>query len=338
MSSMSPSIIQKRLKYFVEFIAPEREEDPQIKAFFEEIRDVVSMLALADGYKVTTVQYAGSYAKHTGLRRYMTGGSEVEGQDIDIAFILENQDATGNAIQRSPIPDFKRYLKQRWNEHLVDHTKSSATLRILKHKLSFDIVPIIKTPHSSIQRLIRIDREERTTSIQGHIEFVRALNRRGKYIHFNNGLRLVKWWRYHQQISSHVFRNDSGQDKVPSFLLDLLCAKAYLQTAVKNNYAEMLYQWFSYLADVTRNRRPIYFENGGTDERTSHWQVIDPMDATNNLVAKWPAYKMDELATWFQQARDYMAVAIHYDLNNQHDQSLNALKKLFGPSIKTQCI
>lgn len=339
MNTSTQSLIHKRLKCFVDFIAPEQDESPVIKEHFQEIKIRVEKHAKEEGYTVASVQYAGSYAKRTGLRRHMTGGSEVEGQDVDIAVILEDRTGKGRPIERSLIPDFKRYLKVQWPDNMIGHTKSSATLAIPKHQLRFDVVPLIKTTRPNIQKLIRVNREVRTTSVQGHTEFVRNLNRKGEHLHFNNCLRLVKWWRYNQQINSKIFWNDRGSEKVPSFLLDLLCAKAYLQPATQESYPAMLYQWFKYLCHVTQNRVPVVFGDNSSQHtgNTALWRVIDPMDASNNVVEKWPAHKIDELAQWFQQGRDRMMQAMHYDSDGKADESLNCLKELFGPSIKTQC-
>lgn len=339
MSTLTQTLIHRRMKCFVEFIAPEKDESPLVKEHFQQIKSRIEKHAKEEGYTVASVHYSGSYAKRTGLRRYMTGGSEVEGQDVDVAVILEDHSAKGRPIEHSLISDFKRYLKTQWPEHLVSHTKSSATLAIPKHQLRFDVVPLLKTTHPNIQKLIRANREVRTTSVQGHTEFIRNLNRQGEHIHYNNGLRLVKWWRYNQQINSRIFRNDRSTDKVPSFLLDLLCAKAYMELPAPQGYPDMLYQWFKYLHEVTRQRKPVLFEHKDSARirSTAPWCVIDPMDTANNVVEKWPAHKVDELARWFQRGRDLMMQAMHFDHDGKADESLNCLKELFGPSIKTHC-
>lgn len=339
MKKSAPSLISKRLQCFVNFIAPDTDESPRIKEHFQQIKARIEKHASNEGYTVASVQYGGSYAKRTGLRRYMTGGSEVEGQDVDVAVILEPHDKKGRAIERSLVPRFKQFLLNHWEKHLVGHTKSSATLTLKDEKLRFDVVPLVKTGIPGMQRLYRTTPGDvKSTSIQGHIEFVRNLNGQGKHIHFNNGLRLVKWWRYNQQITSRIFRNDKAADKVPSFLLDLLCARAYLDLPKKNNYPEMLYDWFRYLYDVCQQRKPVVFGNDrGRSTNNAIWQVIDPKDFTNNVVAEWHPHQVNELARWFQRGRDLMIQAIHFDQDGAHDRSMQCLTKLFGPSMKTAC-
>ena len=51
--------------------------------------------ALADGLAVFRTPEAGSFAKHTGLRRHMRGHSEIEGQDVDLPFVVRPATADG---------------------------------------------------------------------------------------------------------------------------------------------------------------------------------------------------------------------------------------------------
>jgi hypothetical protein len=41
---------------------------------------------------------AGSFAKHTGLRRHMRGVSEIEGQDVDLPFVVKPKAKDGDQI------------------------------------------------------------------------------------------------------------------------------------------------------------------------------------------------------------------------------------------------
>ncbi len=343
MKKANTTLIHRRMKHFVEFIAPERDIDAGVQTYVKAIESCIRSRATAHGLTVASVQAAGSYAKRTGLRRHMTGGSEVEGQDVDIAIILENRNRKGEPITYSLVPDFKRFLidqKGLWEPHQVDLTKSSAMLALKNQKFRFDVVPIIKTKDPVIQRLIRTTREAYTTSVQGHINFVKELNGKGKHIHFNNGLRLVKWWRYHQQLSSPYLNNSPTGKKVPSFLLDLLCARAYKDIHPrKETYPEMIYEWFKHLHLVCDQRQTVHFMEKGRSRKASDapWQVIDPKDPNNNVVANWQDFQIRELARWFEHGRDCMIRAIHHDMSGNQDASLQCLTEVFGPSFKTQC-
>ena len=67
MASSQQTLLHKRLQCFVDFIAPEKDEQPKIKELFQQIANRVRKHATEEGYTVASIHYAGSYAKRTGL-------------------------------------------------------------------------------------------------------------------------------------------------------------------------------------------------------------------------------------------------------------------------------
>jgi hypothetical protein len=326
----------------VDYIAPDPEKREDVKRQSDEVRDCIESKLSEDGYILEKSLYSGSFANKTGLRRNMRGNDEVEGQDIDIAFILEETDQDGNEVQ-CLVSTFEGYLDEKWSSSDTGKTKSSATISFASSKQSFDTVPLLKTSRKNIERLLRTNGEERQSSIEKHNEFTRSRtdssNAIKGVVRFNDCVRLVKWWRYQMQTNSTVFGNGENDQKVPSFLLILLCAHAYDVLSVKKTYPETLAIWFSYLAHATRNKCTIifddYIKNHATEE--SDWLVLDPMDDTNNIVQNWNNTRMDELAEWFELARDKMVQSIRHDEEGDDQKSLNCLIQLFGNSINNQC-
>ncbi len=330
------------MKLFVEFIAPEQAKREKLKNQTQQIKDCIERHANDDGYTIISSVNSGSFAKKTGLRRYMQGDSEVEGQDIDIAFTLEDKDPKGNTLG-CLVDVFEGYLNACWPESNVGHTRSSATISFEGSKNRFDAVPLIKTKRLNIQKLIRRNNEKRQSSVKKQTEFIRKRSDESNdikgVVKFNDCLRLVKWWRYQQQSNSGIFGNDENDKKVPSFLLDLLCAKAYDELKVRATYIETLARWFGYLAHVTRNREEILFNDFiqiHSDREQALWKVIDPIDDLNNVVYNWKDIKIDELADWFENSRDAINRAIRYDREEDDNSSMDCLVQLFGSSIKTQ--
>lgn len=337
------STIHKRLKCFVEFIAPETEKRDKIKQQSDDIRNCIKRHATEAGYTIASMPSSGSFAKKTGLRRHMQGDSEVEGQDIDIGFILEDKDNDGNPLG-CLVDEFEEYLRTCWPDSDVGQTKSSATISFSGSKNRFDAVPLIKTKRDNIQKLIRTNDEVRQSSVQQQVEFIRCRNKSSDEIagvvRFNDCVRLVKWWRYQQQSQSGIFGNGDDDEKVPSFLLDLLCAKAYDELSVCETYAETLARWFSYLANVARFRKEVLFDDFIANHKAREealWKVIDPMDDTNNVLQNWKDSKIDELTEWLEGARDCMAQAIRHDREGDDSASLGCLVMLFGNSIENHC-
>lgn len=337
------STIHRRMKCFVQFIAPDPNKREDIKRQADDIRSCIERNAKEEGYIITGSPSSGSFAKKTGLRRHLQGNDEVVGQDIDIAFILEDKDSEGNPLG-CMVHHFERYLRECNPKCDVGSSKSAANISFSKTKLQFDAVPLIKTKRKDIQKLIRTNGEERQSSVQKQNEFVKSRNKSSNAIDgvvkFNECMRLMKWWRYQRQTESGVFGNGETEDKVPSFLLDLLGAKAYETVSVSATYPETLARWFSYLAHIVRKREDVVFKDfikEHEDLDQANWRTIDPMDDTNNVVKNWPEYKINELADWFEAARDKMAQAIRHDREGDDQGSLNCLVELFGNSIKTQC-
>lgn len=343
MNVSTNSVIHKRFKCFVDYIAPDPEKRQETKDKADEIRRCIVSKAERDGYTTLSNPSSGSFATKTGLRRSLRGNDEVEGQDVDIAFIMENKDKDGNSVG-CLIPVFEGYLRETWPDSDICSTKSSATISFLGSKLRYDTVPLLKTDRDEIQRLIRTNKEERQSSINKHNEFTKkrteSSNQIAGVVKFNECVRLMKWWRYHKQSRSTVFGNDDGDDTIPSFLIVLLCACAYDELSVSKTYAETLSKWFGYLAHIVRKRFPIVFNDFIKKHRLPEnylWLVCDPMDDNNNVVKNWGTLKIDELAEWFEHARDKMNQSIRHDSEGNDQASLDCLKELFGNSISNQC-
>lgn len=338
------STIHKRLSCFVKWVAPEAETGDAIKKQADEIRDRISGKAKDDGLIVVSMPDSGSKAKNTGIRRHLKGDSEVEGQDVDIAFIVQRKDKHGNEINEL-IYRFEGYAKKSYPNTSISTTRSSVEMDFSATKLNYDLVPLLETSITDRQELIRRDTgERRKTSIVKHVEFVKkrtnASNEMKGIVKFNDCVRLLKWWRYFRQQDSGVFGNDENDKKVPSFLLDLLCAKAFDDRKVQTTWAHTLADWFGYMANIVKNRKPVYFTDyvkSPQIDTTAAWFVADPVDPTNNIVKNWQPYHITELAKWLEEARDSMVRAIARDEDKDDTGSLESLIEIFGNAFKQNC-
>src|SRR6516165_4589268 len=88
----------RRLAAFVDWIKAERDTREAIHKQAADIRRIITGQATADGLVVTATPEAGSFAKHTGLRRHMRGNSEIEGQDVDLPFVVKPTAKDGDRI------------------------------------------------------------------------------------------------------------------------------------------------------------------------------------------------------------------------------------------------
>lgn len=338
MSQLSThSKIQKRLSNFVDWIAPAKETRDLIKVKSDEIREKIKAEAVKDGLIISSMPFAGSFQKKTGLRRYFRGHAEVEGQDIDIPFIVAQKDADGNIVTEL-LNRFYRYTNNAYPNKDKFKTKSSIDLCI-DDTLSFDIVPLLETDNKDKQILIRSDGERRETSVLKHTEFVKNRTKKSKElpgrVSFNECVRLIKWWRYFRQEESGIF--DKDENRVPSFLIDLLCARAFDELSVKETYSQTISDWFGYIGNLISNKQSVIFTDNYSDgkkDQDTIWTVLDPVNKQNNIVKNWNNIKISELARWFNTSHDDFNRAIAKDINGKDSESMDELVKIFGNPFK----
>ncbi|QSQ23212.1 hypothetical protein JY651_50445 [Pyxidicoccus parkwayensis] len=331
------SRLHSRMSNFVDWIRAGDKDDIIIKQS-KEIRERICGQAEADGLTVRSTPNSGSFAKKTGLRRHLQGDSYVEGQDIDLPFVVSPRDEDGAQIDEL-LRRFARYAQTSYPNTSRTPTRSSIQLDFVGTKLRYDLVPMLAVPGDNFaQVLLRSNGEKRRTSVQKHIEFVTA--RTGKSnllagrVLFNECVRLIKWWREFRVDGARVLKD------VPSILLDLLCAHAYDRLEVEETYAGTLSRWFSLLAGTVRKRERVAFSDFSRLPAASGnavWTVLDPVNPENNIVSQWDKFQVDELAEWLEEGCDSINRAIAADLRGDDVASLESLVELFGSPFKHHC-
>ena len=246
----------RRLAKFVDWIKATPDTRDAIHKQAGDIRRLISNQAAADGLTVIATPEAGSFAKHTGLRRHMRGHSEIEGQDVDLSFVVRPTTTEGERIT-ALLPRFAAYAKASYPNTPSDVTASSVELRFVASKLNYDLVPMLATDRPDYQILLKKDGSRRLTSVTKHTEFVRSRTRHSDTlagrVKFNECVRLFKWWRFVRIDASNSI------DEVRTTIIDLLCANAFDKLGVEATYTETLLKWFSWLAAVTAQRIRVSF-------------------------------------------------------------------------------
>ena len=133
----------------------------------------------------------------------------------------------------------------------------------------------------------------------------------------------------------------SSIDEVRTTLIELLCASAYDRLTVETTYTETLLKWLSWLAAVTAQRMRIQFNDYPTIETFNEaaqgnplWQVIDPVNANNNVVhSQWGNIDLEEFASWFADARDAMQRLVAHERAGNDGIVDDILADLFGTPI-----
>lgn len=330
--------LHKRLTNFVEWIKPDPDKNDDVKKRRDAIRKNITNKANEDKIIVVSTPNAGSHETKTGLRRHYKGSAEVEGQDVDLPFIVDPKSFDDNWFN-SLLGKFKGYAEKSYPDTEIELTKSSIKLKFAD-KVNFDIVPMLGTKKHDEQKIHRSNGEIVTTSVQKHVQFIKSRNQKSNEqkgrVKFNECVRLLKWWRDFQGNDSYYL----GGNKVPSsFLINLLAAKAFDTLSVETTYAETLWKWSGYLGNQIRSKNTICFNdfNSGSIEESGVWSVIDPVTGDNNVTKNWTSIEVDELADWFDNSADNWNRVIRHHADNDDVKSLQYLVELFGNPFKNHC-
>jgi hypothetical protein len=337
----------RRMKCFVKWIAPDPDKEPDMIEQAKVVKAKVKEEAEKDGLIVADTPWSGSYAKKTGLRRHYRGNSAVDGQDIDLPFIVESLDKDGKKVDNL-LDRFEKYIKNAYPKRDASdfkRTKKSIQFRF-SNELYFDIVPMFKTNNAEEQKLISTEGDVIVTSIQKHTRFITNRTTQSSevqgVVEFNQCVRLMKWWREFQANGSDAYylkaHEDIDKDKRPSsMLIELLCAKAFDELGVFKTHVETLSKWNAFLANQVKNKSTITFKDFNSNHKidSKHlWTVLDPVTADNNIVKSWDKNKIDELASWFSSSRDSWRRIVRLTNDEEDNKCMEELVKLFGTPFK----
>ena len=324
--------LHRRLSAFVYWIATETDREDDLRRRASTIRDSICAKAKDDGLIIRSTPTSGSFATRTGLRRHMRGQSDVEGQDVDLPFVVSPKTKEEERLDVL-LPRFENYARAAYPDTERETTKSSVRLKF-SDKVNYELVPLFATEDPERQILIRSDGERRETSVQKHVDFVRSRTEKSENqpgrVKFNEVLRLLKWWRYFHQGGGAI-------EELPSFLVNLLAAHAFDQRGVQTMYGETIADWFGLLARTVRKRMAISFTDfaaGSLSAQDAEWSALDPTNSDNNLVEKWTGLMCDELAEWLEESRDAMYEAIAAFDDDRENDGLECLVRVFGTPIR----
>lgn len=326
--------LHRRISTFVNWIATQSDREDEIREQMSNIRDAICAKAAEDDLTVRSTPNSGSFATRTGLRRHMRGLSEVEGQDVDVPFVVAPKTKDDERLEVL-LPRFENYARPAYPETELEPSKSSIKLKFTNN-LSYDLVPLLATRDAERQILVRTDGERRETSVQKHVEFMKSRTTKSEAVpgrvKFNEVTRLLKWWRCFRQTQDGTVLTD-----VPSFLVNLLAAHAFDARGVRETYGETVADWFGYLARTVRKRATVHFTDfdpAPLSTTAAVWAVHDPVNTDNNVVSHWNGIMCDEFAEWFEEARDSMYEAIAAFDDGRDNDGLDSLVTIFGSPIR----
>lgn len=330
-------ITQRRLTKFVDWIAPEKAKAKEFREHADEVLRIIKNKAIEMKIPVVEAMTGGSFDKDTGLRRHMRGDSEIEGQDIDLVFVVKKE-GDGDRFP-ALVSDFEKVAKASYPDTDRKTTKCSVQLSFKSPLVTYDLVPVYRTDKPKYQLLVRTDMKQRLTSVQLHTEFVTKRTTTSRktpgVVEFHECIRLLKWWRCEFQNSAYYLQ------EVPSVVIELLFAKVFDLRGVQKNYAETLVDWLWAAGAIVSEAKQVYFNDylGGSPPAPAlgAWHLHDPVNFDNVITKDWTAAQLQEFSDALKKAAGNLQTAIRKDMFGDEAGSLDSLVAVFGNAIRHHC-
>lgn len=289
------------------------------KVYTEQVNRLVERIRTAihekTEFKIVRVVKAGSFAKHTILRK--TGDTKI---DVDVALYFAQLDSVTETYTTLSERIYEFMLAAYPTKEVEDFQlqRKAATVTFTGTGLDVDLVPVIQdasNPEYGVQ--YGLDGSKVVTCAPCQVAFVKA--RKDADPHFRRLVRLAKQWRRYHSIPG-----------LKSFHIELLMAYL-LDTEGKDGSVEDRFRGFLRYIAQTGLKKVVYFpENKGKVARFSDPVVIiDPVNGSNNVAAR---ITEEERKIIVKQAQTTYEIATCASL----DDNLEDWKEVFGPRFKVE--
>lgn len=297
-----------------------REKANEYRAQVRRLRErLETYLSEHPDFTLRKMMLSGSLAKGTALRSL---------NDIDVALYVSGSDAPRE------VAGLIRYLTDRlrkafpnFSPDQVQPQTYSVTVSFRGSGLDVDVVPILYDgdPSWRGQLVSQDDGSFLETSIPCHLEFARR--RKEAHEHdFAQVVRLAKQWARHMKATQDGFR-------FKSFMIELLLAHLSDAGADFSDYPEALQSFFTYLARTGVRERVSftdYYPAKTVGTFREPVQLIDPVNAQNNVARLYTATQADAIADAANQAGDAIDAALRAPTKQL---TVSYWQQVFGPTF-----
>lgn len=306
--------------------AQERVNLPKEKA--DEYRAQVGRLRekleafLADhpDFTLKKMLLSGSLAKGTSLRSL---------NDIDVACYISGADAPGEVAKlleylaerlRKAFPNFK--------PDQVKPQTYSVTVSFRGSGLDVDVVPILYDgdPDWYGKLVSQEDGSLLATCIPRHLEFIRK-RKAARENDFAQVARLIKFW------AAKVKREHDGF-RFKSFMIELILSHLADKGLDFSDYPEALQHFFTYIARSNLRERIVfgdYYRPESAAQFTETVQIVDPVNAKNNVSCLYTAAQADAIVETALEAGDAIDAALAAPTKQE---TVYYWQKVFGPAFQ----
>lgn len=271
-------------------------------------------------FSLKRIQLSGSLAKGTALRSL---------NDIDMAVYVSGSDAPHDI--RALLEYLAERLRKAFPNFRPEQVKPqtySVTVSFQGSGLDVDVVPILYTglPDWRGDLISQDDGSFLETSIPLHLEFAKK-RKQAQPNHFAQVVRLVKFWTRRMKQERDGFR-------FKSFMIEMILAKLCDDCVDFSDYPEAMQSFFTYVAKSSLRERILfedYYKASSVDVFKDPVQIIDPINASNNVAKLYTSENADAIVNAALDAGDAIDAALTAP---NKELTLHYWQKVFGPSFQ----
>ncbi len=272
-------------------------------------------------FDVVKMLNSGSVAKGTALKKI---------NDMDVALYVkkgaapEEESTLLNWTEARLKEAYKGILKD--DQFAIGH--HCVTVNFKGTGLNVDVVPVLFEGDTDDKGyLIPPNTGGRVlTSITQHLKFTRKRKNDHK-THYRQMIRLVKWWARTQKNEREGFR-------FKSFMTELLLAHLFDNGFDGSNYAEGLFNFFSYIVRTRLSERIVftdYYAALDAKDDGKLIQIFDPVNPENNVASLYSQSDLDIIIEAAEEAVEAIAYARRA---TSKSEAVNAWQEILGTGFK----
>lgn len=270
-------------------------------------------------FSLKRIQIAGSLAKGTALKTI---------NDIDMGCYISGASAP------TQISALLEYLAERLRKAFPNFSPDQVTPNTYSVTVSFrgsgldvDVVPILYDgdPRWFGNLVSQEDGSFLKTSIPLHIEFART-RKRLQPKHFAQIVRLAKFW-------TRIMKQERDGFRFKSFMVEMVVAHLCDGGVDLSDYPEALQAFFTYIARTDFREKIVftdYYAASTIGAFAQPVQIIDPVNALNNVSRLYTAAQADAIVDAALAAGDAIDGALHAPTKHE---TVAYWQKVFGPSF-----
>jgi hypothetical protein len=278
--------------------------------------------------------YVGDHPDFT-LRKMLLSGSLAKGtslrslNDVDVACYISGADAPEDVAKlleylaerlRKAFPNFK--------PDQVKPQTYSVTVSFRGSGLDVDVVPILYygDPDWYGKLVSQEDGSLLATCIPRHLEFIRK-RKDACENDFAQVARLIKFW------AGKIKRERDGF-RFKSFMIELILSHLTDQGFGFSDYPEAMQHFFTYVARSNLRERIVfgdYYRPESAAAFTETVQIVDPVNAKNNVSCLYTAAQADAIVEAALEAGDAIDAALAAPTKRE---TVYYWQKVFGPSFQ----